>query len=432
MPFNITSAKLTGNPDISGWVQAYEFKPEDPEKISKRGHLYSIVCSKNATEGIESVVEGREILARFHEEYFGQIEDDAYQALKNAVEKVVSEFWGNVELAACVVLNEVIYIAAAGGAGIYILRDGEITPLIKSDSMVITASGYPKINDKYIIGTSAFFEQFGYGILKASMSGKDPKETVESLAPGLHMQKSSGLMGTLLIFFESQQEKDLFMPSKIENPQEELQFPSSQISAALPAEDRKPNFFDRVRSIKIKTTKEYEATRSPKKKISITVGIVLLFILFMSIFFGVRKKQEMDFKAQYSERLSQAKHGVEEAQSLLSLNPERSRELFIGARSQVLGLMSEDIADPELEALRLKIEENEKVILGEYKDNPQLFSDLILVSKGFSADELVASDDNIFVIDKQGKKLLKVNVRTGRSEIVAGPAQINEVGSITA
>ncbi len=148
MSFNIVSAKISGIPNEFGWTQVHEFKPEEEEKLLKRGHLFAVFSTKKKEEGLDSVTAGRELLSRLHEEYFGNLEMQAFIALKNAVSKVSDEFsktWGDVEIATVVVLEDVVYSAAVGGGKVAIYRDGAVATILESEGFeTIDASGYPK------------------------------------------------------------------------------------------------------------------------------------------------------------------------------------------------------------------------------------------------------------------------------------------------
>src|SRR5688572_14364787 len=114
---DITSGKVTATPGPSGWAQVHDFVPDDIEKQKVRGHLFAVVATKKVVEGVETVAAGRELLSRLHEEYFGNLEEKPFNALKNATEKVIQEFkntWGDVEIAACAVVNDVVYSASGG------------------------------------------------------------------------------------------------------------------------------------------------------------------------------------------------------------------------------------------------------------------------------------------------------------------------------
>ena len=135
MSFRLASAKLTGNPDSSGWAQVHEFKPENPEKLKNRGHLFAVIATQGASVNLNNVVLGREILSRLHEEYFGNQAKDAFNCLKGSLERVSSEFsslLGNIEIGAVTFIEKVVYVGAVGGAQISLFREGMFARILVS------------------------------------------------------------------------------------------------------------------------------------------------------------------------------------------------------------------------------------------------------------------------------------------------------------
>ncbi len=139
-----------------------------------------------------------------------------------------------------------------------------------------------------------------------------------------------------------------------------------------------------------------------------------------------------DERARYEDRLKQAQHEFEEAQGLYSLNPERARELFRNAERLVYQIKDEGVEDPELENLIALLEESEGQVLGEYTIEPDLFLDLSILTDGFKADKVVTSGGKLYVFDKNGKKIVKIEIDTKKTEIVAGPDQIKEAEGVAA
>ena len=214
MSFSVSSSKLTGNPGGTGWAQVHDFKPDDVQKFSTRGHFFAVVGTKGKPTigggGIESVVAGREIITRLHEEYFGNTQISPYTALKEACEKVIAEFkevWGDVEIAACSVIGDVVYTAAGGGAAVSILREGMLAKILESGGgqgkYVVSASGYPKDSDILVLATSSFLNVFADGTIRAALIGGEPTAAVEKLAPTIHSGKESGDIGAVFIKFKN-------------------------------------------------------------------------------------------------------------------------------------------------------------------------------------------------------------------------------------
>jgi len=201
----ITSAKIIGTPGASGWCQVHEFKPDDPEKLAKRGQFFAVIATQKKEEGVEGVVAGRELLTRLHEEYFGNLEATPFMALKNSLQKVAKEFtesWGNLEIAAVALVGEVVYSAAVGGSKVEIYRLGNIAKILESESLaVISASGYPEEGDILILGTKLFFENIPIGVTKASLEGPDLPSSIEYLAPSIHSKPDSAGIGAVLSSF---------------------------------------------------------------------------------------------------------------------------------------------------------------------------------------------------------------------------------------
>lgn len=422
MSFNIVSAKISGIPNTFGWTQVHEFKPEEEEKLLKRGHLFAVFSTKKKEEGLDSVTAGRELLSRLHEEYFGNMDLQSFVALKNAVSKVSGEFsktWGDVEIATVVVLEDVVYSAAVGGGKVVIYRDGAIATILESGGFeTIAASGYPKEGDYIILGSKLFFENIPFGTLKASLEGPDLSASIESLAPQVSANENSGNMGAVVIGFD----KKIIIEKVVEkvtkpNIPKRINFAFAKNMFA---------FLTKIlpeRKIYVRE-KNLDDQAGVGKKTTFYVGIVLLILLFVSIGFGIKQNLTKRYKSTYQEELTQAKDSLSQAEVVISTDPKRARELFLDSQTKVNDLLSKKIEDKELSALDGRLKDKEAEILGIYKEEPSLYLDLSLLSSGFSGDKIILSGGNIFVFDKNGKKIVKIAIDTKKTQIVAGPEQV--------
>lgn len=398
MKFTLTSAKLLGNPGASGWTQIHEFQSEDEEKIKTRGHLFALVSKKDEDEG-------REIVTRFHEEYFGKLDASAFIALKNAVEKVAAEFKEKkAEIVAAVVLDDVVYAAAAGGAGVSLYRKGSLAKILASQfGETTSASGYPQEDDLLVLGTSAFFATFPEGVLKGSLAGADPTMVVESLAPSVHSWENEGVCGMVLLKFSSY------------SPPKEISQPP------------KKKLFERKIYLKGSTVGE---AGERNKKTTFLVGAILLTLLVVSIVFGVKQKEIKKIKSSYQPILAQAQKEFDQAQGLINIDTNQSRQLFLASREKALGLIEKKIADKDLKALVQKMDENESLFLGIYRTRAELFLDLSLLSSGFQGTSLTFSGGKLFCFDKEGKKVAAIDLVTKKTQITAGPDQLENISQI--
>lgn len=477
MQLTAITAKITGNPDESGWVQVHEFKPEDEDKLAKRGELLAVIATSRDGQapspdlrfeepqglekglrpggGVNSVLAGRELLGRLHEEYFGESQKPGFFALKEAVEKVISEFseaWGSVEIAAASFIGDVVYSAVGGGAEAAVFRDGMLAKILTSTSQeagVISASGYPKEGDIFILGTKSFFSVLPHGVIKAALEGGSPQQASEALAPFIHSRPNTGSAGAAVMKFT---ENKSFVP-KIET-EIQTQETSGEVSAPIDRPDEKVSsksltllktrpFFERgiakiSRGIGHFLPEKRIFVKSPpaelvgagNRRLAISVGIILLTVLLVSIGFGIRQKSLKQEREKYETRLEQARHDLDEAEKLYSLDAVRARELFAQARSLISDIEAEGVEDSEVMTVRKQIDEKEGLILGVYRVDPELFIDLSILSSGLRGDDLASSEDRFFILDRNGRKVVGVAFDTKKTEVIAGPDQIASAASI--
>lgn len=432
----LESAKLTGTPGKGGWAQVHEFTPEDPEKINARGHLIAIVSTTRVETNpgsVDTISLGRELIARLHEEYFGDLTLKPFNALTIAVQKVTDEFktnWGDVEIIASAIVDDVVYSVAGSGGKVLICRDGAVGTILSSSGEVVSSSGFPKSGDRLLMATKSFFETVSQGVIKAALTSGDPEAGIETFAPMIHSTADLGNLGVVIVRFE--QKKITEVPVLPKAAPAFTMINKLNFSSLI---NKVPAIFNSIlarfpkRAVYVQAPVTDEVT-SQSKKLTFTVAIVLLLILAISIGFGIRQKRMNDLKNKYTGILSQASDEVDQAISLASVSPDKSRELFYDAEQKLASIESLNIKDSKYDALKQKIADSRAAILGEYITNPEMFLDLSLLASGFKGDVVTASGGNIYVLDKQGKRLVSVAFDTKKSKVVAGPTQIDEADDL--
>lgn len=437
MKLGVTSAKLTGDTSDSDWVQVHDFRPEGEEKFNNKGHLFAVFSAKIDKSGIDKVVVGREIITRLHEEYFGKVDSGAFSALAQAVDKVSKEFLeslGKVEIAAVAVVRETVYSAAVGGAQVSILRNAMLADILVSNKGVASASGHPNGEDVLILGTRAFFDNYSDGQIKAALQGKSADAAVEALAPSAHSADDSGKIAAAILKFS---EEPKFKIRETEGQTTDLKV-AGGTKKGFGIVGRAKKSFKRLgeklpeKQIKVREHSLDEAQTGGKRKVAASVGIILLLLLSVSIFFGVKQKEKKDFESSYKTRLTESKFKFEEAVGLFEIDPKRARELFSESKKTVDGLIGEGIDAQEVLELSQSINESMGMILGEYKVDPEMFLDLSLLSDGFSGKDLAASAEKIYVLDQQGEKAVSIDFQTKRSEVTVGPDQLDGADKLAA
>ncbi len=439
MPFEIQVGKFSGMPDSKGWSQIYEFTPQDSEKLEKRGRLFAVISASNFDTGSQEVLVGREILSRLHEEYFGNLQGSSFDRLKYSIKRVSDEFSEiegfKLQMAAACLLNEFIYLACVGGARVDVLRDDLVFTIIESNAKEpVTASGYQRRGDLIILATKAFFQRISEGVIRGSFRGKDPGEILELIIPKIRLEENGGDMGVLLIKFkeEIKKEKEFFLEEELnekiffnkglEGPSFEGVLIGDFSKKGKSFKGKIKDFFQGFSRINIYVKRE-EVSFPPKRKTSVFVGFFLFLFLLASIFFGIKRKKEIDLKKSYEDKILSAQHEIQESHQLLNLNPQRSRELLYSAREKVFEIQ-ENIKDGSLDELKEKIKRGEEEILKEFRQDAEIFFDLSLIDEGFKGDEMVAAGSKLFVFDKRFKKIVGISSKTKRTEIIGSFAEV--------
>jgi hypothetical protein len=429
----ITSAKVTATPGPSGWVQVYEFTPEDPSQLRVRGKIFIVVASKKWTGEIEAMSSGRALIKRFNEEYYGALETKTFDALKNTTQKVIGEFkesWGDVEIVCCAMADGVVYSAASGGCRVIISRDGALATILTSQGEdVIAASGYPKVNDSILLGTQAFFEKVTVEVIKTGLDNGKPEFAEETFAPLVRGSEGIGTTGALIMKFTN---NDFFVQKEadqseqpVENREDQLSKPKEHVFKEKLA-GLITLFSKKIpkKGIYLKSRMGDEAT-SQSRKMTFSVGLILLGILIVSIGFGIRQKKVNDFKKEYQGKLAVATEQVDRAISLSSVSIDDARQLFLDSEQKLTEILALKVKDPKVDELQKKIEDSRAAILGEFAATPELFLDLGLLSSGFKGDLVSSSGGLIYVLDKGGGKVVSIAFDTKKSNVVAGPSVVS-------
>ncbi len=437
MPFNYTSTKVVGNPDASGWVQVHDYVPDSQEKIIHRGRLYAVISTQSLVNDgqfgqndKQRLEMGREILARLHEEYYGQLEGTAFNCLIGAVSRVSSEFTSrlmNVEIGACVFLGDNLLGACANGAVLLVLRHGQLVPLISTQrGNHLSVSGKIFTGDKYIVGTQQLLHTISEGVLKGALETDGLAEFSETITPKVLNSPSASSTGVLVIEIE---EGHLVKSEKQQVIQDSSHFEAKskpKIKAKL------VGLIDTVLAhlpdprIKVKPDTIDMETRKKRKSLPL-VGFLILLILAVSIIFGVKQKNAKEKEAVLMASIYEIRREYEEAQSLVDLNRTRAKELLLSARTDAQILKKgEGGENEELNQLIQNISDSLGPVAGVYEVSPELYLDTSLISQDFQAKRLVYSDEAILVMDNENKKIVSIELENKTTEFVAGPDYLSD------
>ncbi len=442
-------AKIVGTSTERAWSQVHTFFPPEKEKKSQRGDLLAVLALSGLGEGTEAVAAGREIIARIHEEYFGNLKGGALSRLKRAVEKVAAEAEppAKIEIGAAAVLGKVLYLASIGGCRIILRREGKLGTLLTGSDESETASGYLKEGDLFLLGTPGFFNLVDGGVLRAALEADSPQEAEENLAAVVHGRGVDGGEAALIVKVEKLGTKESTESKEEEKPAPAPAPPLDQsllekikrltrlnlaaLSVRLTLSLKKIIVFLRSRLGKraIYLTKEKPQRQ---QKTIFTVAAVLFFLLGISVVLGMSQRSRLASQKETGSLLDQAQQKVAEGQALLDLNPSRSRQLFLEAKELTDKIEEKGEKGAQFVDFKQELEKLLASVLREHEVEATVFLDLTLIKEGSAGDKMAASEDQMVILDKRGASVYGVGISQKTSQILAGGKLFEGVSQIAA
>jgi len=414
--FLLHSAKIVGTPTETSGSWVHTFSPQETEKSLKRGHLLAVIGLMEFTGMSEIAAVGKEIISRLHEEYYGDLESSPFQQLQGAINKVSQEAKEGTEfkldIGAVGVVDNILYAVVNNGGKLMINRNGEIKPLLSETN---TLSGYLQNGDMLLLGTGEFFRLVNEEVLKSALNTQTPEEAVEILAPSIHGQQDGGAAAIVFQVFEA---KFLSTPAKTMRIKEKRTFDLGKRWKV-----RIGNFIEGIdekikrRIIYLKANKE----KSPRsQKTLISVALILLVILAVAVFFGMKQRKNFGLTSQTVALLQQAKAKKEEGEGLLTLNPAKSRQLLLEAQNLLRQIETAGGQSGELTQFKQELEPLLNSVLQERQVEGALFFDLEIIKAGALGNNFILSGEQMIILDKNQNSIYAVGLQDKKSTILAG------------
>ncbi len=432
----ILLARIIASASENSWSQIHVFSPQELEKEQKYGHLLAVVSLSQEEITTDLAAFGKEIISRLQEEYYGQaITVSPLTHLKTTLEHLSEEFSlqeanFKLTLVTAIVLKNVLYLGLTGLGKIIILREERLATILSSDkAALLTASGFLKDNDTFVLGTNEFFQTLTTRTLFQALKNRPPKKAAEILTPLVHSQNQVSKKAAIIAQVKLLQPQKPH-PTPQREPAERLPFelaegpkrtfPSLKFLSKL----KKPSFKLPYRLCQVKSTihqtftllkKPFEkvepiylkAEKQKQKKTMISVGLGLLILLILSVGLGAFKRTASQKQEKFNSVLSQIEYNLKQGQELAEINPNLAQTRLEEAL-QILTTHKQDFAkekdfQEKLTNLEEKISTLLQTVKREYSLNQlPLFLALGLVKKDLQIQDLALSDGQIFVLATDG------------------------------
>ncbi len=432
----LSVAKIVGSSDEKRWVQVHTFFPDDKEKKKKRGILLAVLTLKDLEEEEVEVVEvGREVIARLHEEYYGNLEGNAFFGLKRAVGKLREEVKIEI-LAGAVILGEeerVLYLVTEGEGRVMIQRGEALGEVLRGKKgEVKTASGYLEEGDLIVLGNGGFFKIVGGGVLKGFLGGGSVEEIVDELAPVIHGRREGvGAAALICQVTDGRREKKTegVGEARTEKRMDEereggkksrfldgVLFLTQKIEGGL---ETLLSFFSKKRGVYIRGERGRKAKRTV-----MTVAVLMMGLLLMSVFFGLKRKGVQEGRGSWEEFRVQIEEQIGQAESLVELNPTRSKELAEEVWEELKVWDSKAGESQEAQEIKLLMERVGELLKRASKkyeiESADVFLDLNLIRKDTQGARIGLYKSQAVILDKNSEVILGVNIDKKQGKILGG------------
>jgi hypothetical protein len=423
--FGLRFAKIVGTPTEKSGSWVHTFSPPDEEKLSQKGHLLAVIGLDNFLGEGELAVVGREIISRLHEEYYGGLTNKPFNQLKSAVNKVAQEINEggdlSLNLGAVVILGNLLYAVMNNGSQLMLFRQGQMQKIFGGGE---TGSGYLKEQDVLLLGTEEFFRLVKTEISQSALISFSPEEAVEILAPAVHGQADGSSAAIVFKIFPKEKEASTETPP-VAGPSVIREKRSFELGKKL-----KEKIIALIVSVDDRLKKRMIYLRDNKEKnfrsqkTLFTVALILLIILGISVFFGMKQRQGLGLTGQAAALLSQAQAKKEEGEALKTLNPAKSQQLLTESQNLVgeiekLGGQSEDF-------LKFKQELNSLLVSSsrEHELEGKLFFDLELIKAEAEGKDLLLTEEQLIVLDEKQTAVYEIGLQDQKSTILFGGEKI--------
>lgn len=426
--FKLEIGKIVGASNENCWSQVHAFTPGKKEKREKWGDLLAVFALKSKKEGVEVSSFGKEIIQRFHETYYSSSKESILDNLTKAGETITAEFKDMVviQVVAAVVIDgeRPVFYSVARGGEVRLSRQEKIARLLVAEKESKSVSGYLKEEDVIVLGTSQFFDKVSKKSLQQVLKKKYFDQMKDDLSALVGSQENNSLMAAVIVSLPGgeKKEKEIVASETVKPKQKFLGRIFGKAISLLPKIE-----LPAYENLQVFLKKRSQI--GPKnRKTQLTVAIVLIILLFLSVFLGFRKRFFSTQLQKEEQIIQEVSLQLDQAKSLAQASPAKAEELL----SQAKGLISDYQAESEkqykeeeLTKLLSKIEDELRKVTKEESVEANLFLDLSLIKEGFSGENWDLSGTRVVILDKKNNSVLRVDLENKQGKIVAGGGELN-------
>jgi hypothetical protein len=370
----LQTAKIISAPSQESWSQAYI----DSDLLAV------IKIEKESDPSLKA----KEIIFRFNELYPSATGSELLK-IKTALKKIQNEFADlRLEMIVGVVWHEVFYLAILNQGKVILSRGESLVSVLEAKEGLVTASGFIKENDLFVLGTKRFFGLIPALKLEESLKNKEPDEVAEVLMPFVQAKEVGGGAAALIVKLGK---------------------------AKAPIEVKKERLLDRLKEIVIKLKDRPKPIYLPrrrekderKQRMMLTVAISIAILLMVSVVFGWQKRKREEEVSRFNQFWEEIEYKYNQGKELVEISPSRARELLQEslnlAREKKEDFSSKNWQYKKLAEREKEIEAKLEEVLREFSlAELPVFLDLGLVKKELRGKDFDFWEKKLVVLGEDG------------------------------
>lgn len=336
-----STRSFIGHPSPTSWSQYWENEPDDYNLKTTHGHLFGLI-SLDSTSNVPNEL-GREIIQYIDEQYFSLVEPNPVKRLSSVLQSIKEKYLNSLnrfDLVIALIVGDKLHLFSFNSGLVFLQRDSQISRLLHASSQDIsTISGRILPNDRLVLSTQGFFDQYGWDQIKLFLSPPTIEEVEENFVSLLHSLESPDTVSGVVIAAHSEDPVSVLSP---ESP--------SLSPTITPNHPRiHQNFLNRFfpkKTIQVSPSTSLVANR--RHKLNILVAFILIIAFSVSIYFGASRNQSIQLEKEYQSLKSQYESKYSSALAIKSLNLAESQSIakeasvFVEQMSS-LGLYSQEV-----------------------------------------------------------------------------------------
>lgn len=314
--------------------------------------------------------------------------------------------------------GSILYLRNIGTGEVLLQRNGKTGVILSSGNVV---SGHVAVNDSILVSNHSVLTSTSHDVrcnLLAKLKNdrrEDVADTIEFLTGVSH--------GLFIVFGEKIESQPHVPPPKS---------PRMHLSKQILVEKLKNIWM----AIQDKQERNIDPIVLRKKRMVLSIAVVLTILLIVSIFLNIDKASSVKRQQRLTQALTLVSHQYDEAVSLLDLNPVRSRTLLSDSKLALSPLLKEfPKKTKEYEQVNewlAKISAKELAAYKIYKlTSIPLYFDIAFIKTDGVGSKIAGFEENKIILDEKNSVLYSFDSKTKKAEIIAGKDTLKNANAVT-